>query len=185
MHEQKPNPRKEYRQRENQRVADSASLAETFRELKSLTVHLAHLDPRMFSKPSEMKYSVNLANAKALFRFNCPNERCVGGDFDLSAELARAVAARRTTSTGEATCQGWRSNTEIGQVRCHSILRYKLKAEYQRHGAPAGHAGGDPDEKPKTPTAVAKSVTARTIRGSAHPTESTVQPSGGDDSRPL
>jgi len=130
MYNQRTNPRKEYRQRENQRVADSASLAETFRELKSLTVHLAYREPRMFSRKSEIKYSVNLANAKALFRFDCPNERCVGGDFDLSAELARAVVTHQTTLTGEVTCQGWRSNTEIGQVHCHNILRYKLSAKY-------------------------------------------------------
>ena len=130
MYEPKPNPRKEYRQRESQRVEGSASLAEAFRELKSLTVDLAYFDPKSSSRKSEIKYSVNLANAKSLFRFNCPNERCVGGDFDLSAELARAVVTHQTTLTGEVTCQGWRSNTEIGQVHCHNILRYKLSAKY-------------------------------------------------------
>jgi len=185
MYEPKPNPRKEYRQQENQRVADSASLAETFRELKSLTVDLAYFDPKSVIRRSEMKYTVNLANAKSRFRFNCPNERCVGGDFDLSAELAKAVVARQTASTGEATCQGWRSNTEIGQVHCHNILRYKLRAEYQRRRAPTGQADGVPDEKPHTPPVVAKGLAPWTNRRLPHQTESAVQPLGGYDSRPL
>ena len=156
MYEPKPNPRKEHRQQENQRIEDSASLATTFRELKSLTVDLEYFTRECFTRSSAIKYSVNLANAKSRFRFNCPNEQCVGGDFDLSEEVAKAVDAHETTATGEATCQGWRSTTEIGQARCHHILRYKLSAEYQPPGAPAGQAGGVPDEKRQTPPVLAK-----------------------------
>jgi|KBSSwiStaDraftv2_1062776.scaffolds.fasta_scaffold230775_2 hypothetical protein len=133
----KPNPRKEYRQLESQRVADSATLADTFRNLKSLTLDLTHFSPGSPTKNSEIKYTVNLANAKARFRFSCRNEQCVAGDFDLSTALARAVAEHQTTVTGEVICQGWRSNTVIDQVRCHQILRYKLTAEYQRTGQQA------------------------------------------------
>jgi len=152
MYNQRPDPRKEYRQQESQRVEDSASLAETFRELKSLTVNLAYFDPKFFSRKSEIKYSVNLVNAKSLFRFDCPNERCVGGDFDLSAELARAVATHQTTATGEVTCQGWRSNTEIGQAHCSNILRYKLSAEFARSVNESTTVGDAPEElKPGNP----------------------------------
>jgi hypothetical protein len=132
----KPNPRKEYRQQESQRIADSATLADTFRNLKSLTLDLTHFSPGSPTKNSEIKYTVNLTNAKARFRFSCRNEQCVGGDFDLSNALAKAVAAHQTTVTGEVICQGWRSNTVIDQVRCHQILRYKLTAEYGRASQP-------------------------------------------------
>jgi hypothetical protein len=130
MYEAKPNPRREYREQESQRVEDSATLAEAFRDLKSLTVNLAYFSPGSFKRDSEIKYTVNLAHAKARFRFSCPNEQCVGGDFDLSAALAKAVAAHRDTLSGEVTCEGWRCQTAIGQLHCHRILRYKLSAEY-------------------------------------------------------
>jgi hypothetical protein len=134
----KPNPRKEYRQQESQRIADSATLAETFRDLKSLTLDLMHFSPGSPTKNSEIKYTVNLANAKARFRFSCRNEQCVAGDFDLSVALAKAVAAHQTNVTGEVICQGWRSQTAIDQVHCHQILRYKLTAEYGQASQPVG-----------------------------------------------
>ena len=130
MQHQRIGPRAEYRLQENQRINDSANLAERFRDLKTLTVDLAHFAPERLTKTSEMKYTVNLANAKSIFRFNCTNEECVGGDFDLSAALATAVAARQTTVSGEVICQGWRSKTTIDRSPCHNILRYRLSLGY-------------------------------------------------------
>ena len=130
MQNQRLSPRAEYRQQENQRVNDSANLAEKFHDLKSLTVDLAHFAPVNLAKTSEIKYSVNLAHAKAVFRFNCTNDECVGGDFDLSAALAEAVAAHRTTASGEVICQGWRSKTSIDRTPCNNILRYRLSLGY-------------------------------------------------------
>ena len=122
----------QYRQQESQRVEDSASLAETFVDLKSLTLDLAYFSRGSFTRDSEIKYTVNLAKAKSRFRISCPNDQCVGGDFDLSAEIAEAVAAHRTSVSGEAICQGWSSQTTIDQVHCHRILRYKLSVEYEQ-----------------------------------------------------
>jgi hypothetical protein len=98
--------------------------------LKSLAVNLAFFDATSSRKASELKYTLNLAHAKSLFRFNCANAECVRGDFDLSEELARAVAARLETATGEARCQGWRSKTTIDSVRCDSVLRFELTLGY-------------------------------------------------------
>lgn len=122
--------RSEHRQREGLRVKESATLANAFGKLKSLTVDLEYCDPNGVSNGNHIKYSVNLANAKSVFRFNCTNSECVGGDFDLSDVLAGAVAARRTTVTGELACRGWRSKTTINTVRCDNILRYKLSLKY-------------------------------------------------------
>src|ERR1041385_8184511 len=94
MHQKKGSPRQEYRQQEIARVQSSASLAESFGDLRSLTVGLAHFRPeRPARKNSQIRYTVNLEKAKALFLFSCPNEQCVGGDFDLSAQVAKAIAA--------------------------------------------------------------------------------------------
>ncbi len=137
MYTQRPSPRREYRQQESERIRASASLAEVFRDLKALTVDLSYFSRGSFTRNSEIKYTVNLANAKSRFRFNCPNDQCVGGDFDLSSELAKAVGAHQTHLSGEVVCQGWRSQTEIGQAHCHNSLHYKLSAEYVQDTAAA------------------------------------------------
>lgn len=123
-------PRAEYLQQQLQRVKDSASLQESYRELKSLTVEIAYFDEGGFVRRGEMKYTVNLAHAKSVFRVSCPNNECVGGDFDLSRELANAVAARHEAASGDLICQGWRSRTTIDSVLCRNVLRYKLNMSY-------------------------------------------------------
>jgi hypothetical protein len=128
--QRKLSPRAEYLQQEHQRVQDSASLLDRFQELKALSVEIAFFDHQGLIRRGEMKYSVNLAHAKSRFRFSCPNGECVGGDFDLSIELAKAVAARQISAAGEMVCQGWRSRTMIDKLSCHNILRYKLSIGY-------------------------------------------------------
>lgn len=122
--------RAEFRQQEGQRIKDSVSLASKFAQLKSLTVDLAYFGPEGVGKNSEIKYTVNLDNAKSVFCFDCLNTECVGGDFDLSERVANAVTAQDTTTTGEVCCQGWRSKTTIDRVHCHNVLRYKLSLGY-------------------------------------------------------
>lgn len=122
--------RAEYRLQQDQRIRDSVSLSKKFKKLKSLTVDLTYYSRKGATKNSHVKYTVNLAHAKSVFRFDCFNTECVGGDFDLSDKLASAVAGRLTTATGEICCQGWRSKATIGTVRCHNILRYTLSLAY-------------------------------------------------------
>jgi hypothetical protein len=130
MHVQKVNPRKEHLLREQQRVLESPSLAATFQKLKSLTVDLGYYNPEGVTRNSQVKYTVNLEHAKSVFRFGCHNHECVRGDFDLSEVLAGAVAARRTTVSGEVRCQGWRNRAGIDTVPCQNLLRYKLSLKY-------------------------------------------------------
>lgn len=127
---QKFTPRADYRLSESQRAKDSISLSEKFRDLKSLTVEFAHFNPEGVSRNSQIKYTVNPDYAKSVFRLDCPNHECIGGDYDLSDALARAVATRQTLVTGEMCCQGWLSKTTIDRLRCHNIMRYKLTLEY-------------------------------------------------------
>jgi len=130
MHAPKISPRKEYLLKEQQRVLESPSLAHKFQKLKSLTVDLGYYNPEGVTKNSQVKYTVNLEHAKSVFRFGCHNHECVRGDFDLSEVLAEAVAARRTTVSGEVRCQGWRNRAGIDTVPCHNLLRYKLTLKY-------------------------------------------------------
>jgi hypothetical protein len=128
--QQRLGPRAEYQQQEGLRVRNSASLAATFQELKSLTVDFAFFDAEGTAKSNPIKYDVNLTGAKSVFRLNCPNDECVRGDFDLTTKLAEAIAQRRTNVTGELACQGWRSRTTLDTVRCENRLRYKLSLQY-------------------------------------------------------
>ena len=130
MRPQKFTPRADYRQEEARRTAASVSLSEKFQELKSLTVEFAYFNPEGVTRNSQIKYTVNPDHAKSVFRLDCFNSECIRGDFDLSEVLARAVAARQTTGTGEMRCEGWRSKTTIDRIPCHNILRYKLSLEY-------------------------------------------------------
>jgi hypothetical protein len=130
MYQQRVSARAEYLQEEKERVRASASLAERFQDLKSLSASLTYFGPAGTNRHSEIKHTFNLAFAKSLFRFDCPNRECVGGNFDLSTELARAVAEHRQTDTGELRCQGWQSKTTIDEVRCGHVLRYQLNLGY-------------------------------------------------------
>jgi hypothetical protein len=130
MHHHKVDDRTEYRQQEAQRISNSVSLAERFPGLKSLIVMLTCFDPSGVTKKSEFKYTANLTNAKSVFRFLCSNTTCIGGDFDLSEELATVVAEHGKTASGEVRCQGWQSKATVGEVHCHHILRYTLSLGY-------------------------------------------------------
>ena len=119
--------RAEFRKKQSERVTSSASLSTTFPRLKSLKVDLAFCTPDGATSSSEVKYAVNLAYAKSVFQFDCLNNECVRGDFDLSDVLAKAVAARETTVVGELCCHGWRNKDSIDEQHCRRLLRYELR----------------------------------------------------------
>jgi hypothetical protein len=130
MYRLREGPRFEYREQESQRVKGSPSLSDKFPQLKALTVNLDYYNSAGVTKNSQIKYSPNLVNAKSVFRIDCPNAGCIGGDFDLTEEIVKAVAEHRTSVTSEMSCQGWQSKTTIDTVHCHNILRYKLSLAY-------------------------------------------------------
>ena len=135
MHPHKFTPRADYRQQEGQRTNESVSLAEKFRELKSMTVEFGYFSPEGVTRNRQIKYTVNPEHAKSVFRLDCANQECVRGDYDLSETLAQAVAVRQSTVTGEMCCQGWLSKTTIDSVHCHNILRFKISLAYGKRAA--------------------------------------------------
>jgi len=126
MFHRRSGPKAEYQEKQRLRVHESPTLAVQYPGLKSLTATLEHHDADVAAKRSQLKYTVNLSNAKSVFRFKCPNGECIRGDFDLSKEVAAAVAKHRTAVTGELGCKG----TTINRVRCANTLRYKLRLGY-------------------------------------------------------
>jgi hypothetical protein len=119
-----------YREEQGQRVKGSATLATKFKQLKSLTADLTFLDVHSPAISRNLKCSVNLDNAKSVFRYSCPNDECVQGDFDLTDIIAQAVTKGQTAVTGEIPCPGWLSKTTIGSAHCNNRLHYNLKLTY-------------------------------------------------------
>ncbi|NQU12411.1 hypothetical protein HQ590_16570 [bacterium] len=130
MHTQRAGVRAAYRQEQDRRVRESVSLAKRYRKLKSLTVDLEHCDPEGVLRGTRIKYQVNLANARSVFRFPCPNQECIRGDFDLTDKLAAAVKTRRRALSGSLSCPGWRNKITINKVRCQQVLRYRFTLGY-------------------------------------------------------
>lgn len=123
-------PRAKFRKSEGLRILKSANLSATYPKLKSLNVELSFFPPDGINRSGQIKYAVNLAHAKSVFRFDCLNKECVRGDFDLSEVLAQAVAGRETTAMGEMCCRGWRNKDSVRKMHCRNILRYKLRLAY-------------------------------------------------------
>lgn len=126
------NARAEHRQAQRLRVDESASLAEKYPHLKSLKGSLEFVDREGMTKTTAIKYSANPAYAKSVLVFTCPISECVGGDFDLTAQLAEAVAKRQTKVTGEMSCLGTHKKASGTVAACRSVLRYKLSLTYSR-----------------------------------------------------
>lgn len=130
MYQKRLGPRAEYRHEEKERVKAARSLAERYPDLKSLTATLAFFGPDGVICSSELKCTFTLAFAKELFLIDCPNPECIGGNFDLSSDLARAVAERQENATGECRCRGWKGKATVGEAYCDHLLRYAISLGY-------------------------------------------------------
>ena len=130
MYTHKQTPRAIYREAQNRRVTASPSLAEKYKKLKSLTISVGYFAPQGITQYRQLTYDVNLSHAKAILRLDCPNVECVKGDFELTKELATALAKHLKTVSGELCCTGWQNKASIKKVKCNHVLRYQLKLGY-------------------------------------------------------
>jgi len=127
----KENPRLQYRLEQNQRANESVGLSEKYPELKAFSLEALYFDPAGAKMNGQMKYKLNLAHAKSIFRLNCVHGDCLAGDFDLTEALGRAIGARRKTAEGELRCPGVRHNKATKEsAPCGAILRYKFIFRY-------------------------------------------------------
>jgi hypothetical protein len=127
----KLNPRTEYRLRRNELIDGSASLSTKFPALKTLRVNVEYFDSTGATPTGAMKYTVNLECGKSLFCVNCTHNDCVGGDYDLSRELEKAVSSKLKSLEGRMSCTGTRQNKDRKQDSpCQGVLRYKLTLGY-------------------------------------------------------
>src|SRR5262245_18528682 len=130
MHIPRRNVRQEYRLQQKERIQASPLMAQKFPRLKALNITLEFFDATGINKNGEMKCKLNVEHAKSALWFACPGVECTWGDFDLTGALASAVAGRRKVVTGELRCQGTRKRGDHEWVPCQTLLRYKLRLNY-------------------------------------------------------
>jgi hypothetical protein len=130
MHMPKRNARQEYRLKQRAQIEASDLMSTKFPRLKALKATLEFFDATGTTKNGEMKCKVNVEHAKSALWFACPGVECLGGDFDLSEMLARAVTSRRKVVIGELRCQGTRKRGDRDREPCQTLLRYKLNLTY-------------------------------------------------------
>ena len=130
MYMPKRNPRQEYRLKQREQIEASPLMIKRFPRLKALKVTLEFFDSAGNTKQGEMKCKLNVEHAKSALWFGCPGVECLGGDFDLTGALAKAVAERRKVASGELRCQGTRKRGDREQVACGTLLRYKFNLNY-------------------------------------------------------
>jgi hypothetical protein len=87
-------------------------------------------DPEVSTKRGEVAWKLNVEHAKSAVWFGGPGLGCLGGDFDLSDALAKAVDERRRMASGELRCPGTRKHGAPEPMPCHILLRYELKLHY-------------------------------------------------------
>lgn len=123
--------RREYHLKQHEQIEASPLMRTRFPRLKALKVTLEFFDAAGTTKQGEMKCRLNMEHAKSAMWYACPGVECLGGDFDLSAVLAKAVQGRRTLVAGELRCQGRRKRGDHEPVPCQTLLRYKLNLIYR------------------------------------------------------
>jgi hypothetical protein len=126
----KRNPRQEYRLKQQIQIEGSPLMTKKYPRLKALKVVLEYFDATGTTKNGQMKCKLNVEHARSALWFACPGAECLGGDFDLSEALAKAVAGRCRVVRGELQCQGTRQRGERGRVPCQTVLRYRLNLNY-------------------------------------------------------
>ena len=123
-------PAQEHQQRQAIRMQNSPMLLAKFPHLKFLKVNLLYFDPTGLTPLGELKYSVNISNAKCMFVFACRNAACACGHFDLSAAFDNALHSRSKKDEGEVRCEGTRTRINGEELPCGNLLRYKLTIGY-------------------------------------------------------
>jgi len=126
----KLSPRTAYRLKQREQIEASPLMAKKFPPLKGLRMVVEYFDATGTKKNGEMKCKLNVEQSRAALWFACRGGECVGGDFDLSEALAKAVAGRRKVVTGELRCRGTRERGDHEVLPCQRLLRYRLNLNY-------------------------------------------------------
>lgn len=130
MNHRKTNPYLEQRTRERERITNSPTLAEKYRNLKSLQIVLEYFDRQRTAAAGELRYRANVQHAKSIVHFACPNSSCKGGGFDLSDVIAAAITKKRKSAEGDLCCAGTLTFASKKEAQCQHLVRYRFTFGY-------------------------------------------------------
>ena len=126
----KISPRAAHLLRQREQIEASPLITERFPGLKALKVTLEYFNATGTRKNGEMKCTLNVEQSRSMLWFACRGGECAGGDFNLGAALAKAIAGRCRMASGELRCQGTRRRGDEEGVPCQMLLRYRLNLNY-------------------------------------------------------
>ncbi len=130
MGDKQPGAYKQQRESRRRAYVDTPSLRQECPRVEQLVVHLTFADPKGIAQHSPQMHSYSPA-ARAFFEIACPSSMCLHGGFDLGPVIARMLAQGAETTTGTATCPGWRGPGRSDTDRCRIEMRYTLSVSYQ------------------------------------------------------
>lgn len=106
------------------------TIGDVFPQVRHVAVNLVIRAPHNEIEPTMNGRSFG-PGALAFFKFRCKNVECIDGDFDLTDVIELAIAQRKPEVTGRLVCKGWDGKSNVGQVRCHYELNYKIHIGYR------------------------------------------------------
>lgn len=100
-------------------------LSEEISGISKLTIEVEERQNSLSAESSSYVRHVIVDQAPALFEVPCSDSKCEGGGHDLTADIMRALRARKTDFEGEHECYG-----RLGTANCSRVLHFKAHAEY-------------------------------------------------------
>lgn len=108
-----------------QRLLSAAPLVSSYAGVGEVAVEMRFSDAEGKQQPSPRAVSF-APDMHAFFQFGCPMRDCVGGGYDATEELQRALSKRKSGFTGTLTCEGNRPRGGFKDMRCNLQLHYTL-----------------------------------------------------------
>lgn len=119
------------REARQQSYLAAPAVSKKFPGVKELVVELRFADPegKVHPSPHKRKFAPEM---QAYFEFQCPLRDCVGGGFNLTTAIPKALSDRRGTGGGKLSCNGRRDRDGVADHTCRLELQYSVTALDER-----------------------------------------------------
>lgn len=103
------------------------TIAKRYPEVEVIEFQLTFVDPDE-EEPLTVAHRRQPRHS-AIFRFECPSRRCVGGGFDLDGPAHAMLREGEHRTEGRLACRGWRDRRR--DERCEFEVRFVVWADYR------------------------------------------------------